>query len=133
MPDFYRGTDVLKEFGTFPPPGGLEEVVEWVTKTAPFDQTLKDLFGVVVKHLEGKGAKSFGMLGFCWGGKITMLASSDDKIKAGVGIHPSFLEPADASKAKCPQMLLPAGNDPPSSPSGMPCKQRTRISRTSVF
>ena len=57
LPDFYRGTDVLKEFGTFPPAGGVEAVGEWVTRVAPFDQTVREVNEVVVKHLEGKGAK----------------------------------------------------------------------------
>ena len=116
LPDFYRGTDVLKEFGTFPPAGGIEEVVSWVNRVAPFDSVVKEVNEVVVKHLQGKGAKAIGMVGFCWGGKIVMLPSTSDNIKAGVGIHPSFLEPADCEKVTSPQMFLPAGNDPPIDP-----------------
>ena len=55
LPDFYRGTDVLKEFGTFPPAGGIEEVVAWLNRVAPFDSVVKEVNEVVVKHLQGKG------------------------------------------------------------------------------
>ncbi len=116
LPDFYRGTDVLKEFGTFPPAGGIEAVGEWVTRVAPFDQTVREVNEVVVKHLQGKGAKSIGVLGFCWGGKIAVLSSTSELIKAGVGIHPSFLSPDDCEKITSPQMFLTAGNDPPIDP-----------------
>ena len=34
LPDFFRGSDVLKEFGSFPPPGGIEDVVSWYDKTS---------------------------------------------------------------------------------------------------
>lgn len=116
LPDFFRGTDVLKEFGTFPPEGGIPAVVDWVTKTAPLDKTVNEVFDVVVKHLESKGVKSIGMVGFCWGGKVVVLSSTRSKIKAAVGIHPSFLEPKDMDAVDCPQMFLPAGNDPPIDP-----------------
>ena len=107
---------MLKEFGTFPPEGGIPAVVDWVTKTAPLDKTVKEVFDVVVKHLESKGVKSIGMVGFCWGGKVVVLSSTRGKIKAAVGIHPSFLEPKDMDAVDCPQMFLPAGNDPPIDP-----------------
>jgi len=30
LPDFFRGTDVLEEFGgVFPPPGGMDDVIAW--------------------------------------------------------------------------------------------------------
>ena len=52
MPDFYRGTDVLAHFGTFPPEGGIPAVIDWVTGVAPFDTVIEELFEVVVKYLE---------------------------------------------------------------------------------
>jgi len=120
LPDFFRGTDVLKEFGVFPPEGGIEAVVEWVTKTAPFDATVREVFDVVIKHLESQssaGKVDVGLVGFCWGGKIGLLSSAKENgIKAAVGIHPSFLQVEDATNATCPQMFLPAGNDPPIDP-----------------
>jgi dienelactone hydrolase len=91
----------------------MNAVVEWVTKTAPLDATVKEVFEVVIKHLEStctSPSVDVGMVGFCWGGKIAMLSSAQERIKASVGIHPSFLKPEDAANAKCPQMLLPAGN-----------------------
>jgi len=118
LPDFFRGSDVLKEFGSFPPPGGIEDVVSWVTRVAPFDKTVKEVLGAVTTHLESKGAKSIGILGFCWGGKIVMKTCTGDekKIKCGCGIHPSFLEASDVEAVNVPQAFMPAGNDPPIDP-----------------
>merc|ERR1711924_333785 len=31
-------------------------------------------------------------------------------------MHPSFLVPEDGAKADCPQLFMPAGNDPPIDP-----------------
>jgi len=56
------------------------------------------------------------MVGFCWGGKVVMMSSTRGKIGAGVGLHPSFLVPEDGAKADCPQLFMPAGNDPPIDP-----------------
>ena len=56
------------------------------------------------------------MIGFCWGGKVVMLASKRGKIKGGVSCHPAFLEPEDGANADCPQFFMPAGDDPPIDP-----------------
>ncbi|WZN59248.1 dienelactone-like hydrolase [Chloropicon roscoffensis] len=116
MPDFYRGTDVLAHFKTFPPEGGIPAVIDWVTGVAPFDTVIEELFEVVVKYLESTGVRSIGMIGFCWGGKVVMLASKRGKIKGGVSCHPAFLEPEDGANADCPQFFMPAGDDPPIDP-----------------
>jgi len=116
LPDFYRGSDVLAEFGVFPPEGGIPAVADWLNRVAPFEQVLGEIFDVVVKHLESNGAKSIGMVGFCWGGKVVMLSSTRGKVKAGVGLHPSFLAPEDAANVDCPQFFMPAGDDPPIEP-----------------
>ena len=85
-----------------------------MTKTAPFDATVREVFDVVIKHLESQssaGKVDVGLVGFCWGGKIGLLSSAKENgIKAAVGIHPSFLQVEDATNATCPQMFLPAGN-----------------------
>mmetsp|Transcript_3541 Transcript_3541/g.8827 ORF Transcript_3541/g.8827 Transcript_3541/m.8827 type:complete len:259 (-) Transcript_3541:859-1635(-) len=116
LPDFFRGTDVMKEFGQFPPKGGMAEVRPWLFRTAPFDVVIPEVLDLVVPYLKSRGAKKIGMVGFCWGGKITMLASAHDQIAAGVGIHSGLLTPEDAAKVRCPQMLLQAGNDQPVEP-----------------
>jgi len=84
------------------------------------------VLGVVASHLESKGAKSIGILGFCWGGKVVLKSSTSEekKIKCGCGIHPSLLEASDVEAVNVPQAFMPAGNDPPIDPVWQAFKQK---------
>jgi len=116
LPDFFRNDDVLKKFGEFPPPGGMEDLFKWL-EAYPFDKIVAEIFDVVLPHLKSTAnVEKLGIVGFCWGGKVTVLASGRPEVAAGVGMHPSFLNPEDVPAIQCPQMFLPAGNDPPIDP-----------------
>jgi len=112
MPDFFRGDNM-------PDNGDFTRFGDWIKKF-PWSKVEQDLFGKAVPLLEQNGAKSIGILGFCWGSWVVFHASSSDKIHAGVSAHPSVRvagmlgeNELDLSKAiKCPQLIMPAGNDP---------------------
>ena len=61
------------------------------------------------------------MIGFCWGCWVNWKASGTYNVSAAVNCHPSTrIEGAlggselDLAKSvKCPQLVQPAGNDPP--------------------
>jgi len=57
---------------------------------------------------------SFGIVGFCWGGKIvSMITSSPDNIfKAGAECHPAMVDPSEAETIKIPLMMLASGDEP---------------------
>lgn len=53
---------------------------------------------------EQKGADTFGLAGFCWGGLISMKAAAhgaDGGLKATACCHPARLTPELAEKASC--------------------------------
>lgn len=55
----------------------------------------------------------FGIFGFCWGGKISVLAASKiNDIRVAALVHPSFVSNSDADKVKAPMYLLPSKSEP---------------------
>jgi len=65
------------------------------------------------QHLKSKGAKHLGVYGFCWGGKVTLLASGESTpFDAAAIIHPAMLSADDASKLTIPLALYPSKDDP---------------------
>ncbi|KKY22594.1 putative dienelactone hydrolase family protein [Phaeomoniella chlamydospora] len=57
--------------------------------------------------------KTWGVLGYCWGGKVATLASGTlDVFKAGAEVHPAMVDPSDAEKIKIPFLCLASGDEP---------------------
>ncbi|RMZ76159.1 hypothetical protein DV738_g5121, partial [Chaetothyriales sp. CBS 135597] len=57
--------------------------------------------------------KSWGMVGYCWGGKmVSLIAGRDTRFKAGVQTSPALYDLADAPKVKIPMLLLPSKDEP---------------------
>jgi dienelactone hydrolase len=51
--------------------------------------------------------KSWGAVGFCWGGKVVSLISGPgSSFKASVQAHPGMIDPADAEKITIPTLML---------------------------
>lgn len=66
----------------------------------------------VIEYLKKENFEHFGVIGFCWGGKMAALSSHNNIFSAVVIIHPSMLESNDAEKSQCPWALLPSKNEP---------------------
>jgi len=114
MPDWFKGdacpiewypptTDQKKKdlggwFGKHPPAGVAEALPNYV-------KALNDKYPSV---------KSWGVLGYCWGGKVVSLVTSSDSnpFKAGAACHPAMVEPKDASAIKVPFAMLASGEEP---------------------
>ena len=64
----------------------------------------------LVKEIEKlyPNIKTWGIIGFCWGGKVVSLvtSTSDTQFKAAAECHPAMVDPADAEKIKVPLCLL---------------------------
>ena len=57
--------------------------------------------------------KTWGVLGFCWGGKIVSLTTSTEStpFTAGAECHPAMIDPSDATKIKIPLCMLASGDE----------------------
>ncbi|CAE6438121.1 unnamed protein product [Rhizoctonia solani] len=54
-----------------------------------------------------------GSVGYCWGGKVVMLAGASDALAAVAGVHPSILAPEDAANCKAAIGLYPTKDEDP--------------------
>jgi len=112
LPDFFRGNPWSES--------RTDDRLEWIKTISP-DIILND-FQTLWKYIESVGnTAKIGAMGFCWGAFAAVLASSTGKLSAGVNIHPSlgtglrsfnYPEIEQAKKVTCPQLFIPAGNDP---------------------
>lgn len=67
----------------------------------------------------GSGFSSWGILGFCWGGKVANLTlGKDSAFKAGAQAHPAMLDPEDAKNVTVPIALLASKDEDPEAVKG---------------
>ncbi|KAH9891060.1 Alpha/Beta hydrolase protein [Cubamyces lactineus] len=68
----------------------------------------------VGKALKSEGAGWVGTFGFCWGGKVTILAGSaaSTPFDAVAAIHPAMLNHGDVTELKVPLGLYPSNDEP---------------------
>ncbi|KAH8811633.1 dienelactone hydrolase family protein-like protein [Xylogone sp. PMI_703] len=67
-----------------------------------------------LKDVESKysSIKEWGVLGFCWGGKIISLTSGPDtSYKAAALAHPAMVDPKDAENISIPFLVLPSKDE----------------------
>jgi len=111
IPDLFRGNSYSSVDFT--------QLGEWCAKFTW--SILKKDIDTVVSFLEKRGVSSFGIVGFCWGSWVVFHACASSKFSVGVSYHPSVTNCAslygendiELTKAiQCPQLLLPASNDP---------------------
>ena len=62
----------------------------------------------------GGSITQWGIVGYCWGGKIVSLTVAQDgtPFKAAAECHPGMVDPADAKAIKIPIALLASGDEP---------------------
>jgi len=68
----------------------------------------------VLKEIESKHSniKQWGIVGFCWGGKIVNLSSQEGTpFKAGAACHPAMVDPNDAPGITIPYAMLPSKDE----------------------
>jgi len=70
----------------------------------------------VLKDIEAKypNIKTWGVVGFCWGGKIVSMATSapTNPFKAGAQCHPAMVDPSEAEKISIPMCMLASKDEP---------------------
>ena len=112
LPDFFKKDGyVIKDLSIWL----LWKILKRVNANT-WEKRKDDFTNVLFPYLQNKGVKRIGVLGFCWGAYMAFGASADERVNAGVSIHPSLdrwkEKPIQlAEGVKSPQLLLAAGND----------------------
>lgn len=89
-----------------------DEFKAWIGSAGDWTTVVLPMSTAVMSHMKSeKGAETFGMAGFCWGGKMCMQAATmgpDSGILATACVHPAFLTPELASEVRV-LLLIAAG------------------------
>ncbi|TID18683.1 hypothetical protein E2P81_ATG05664 [Venturia nashicola] len=112
MPDWFSQP---ADISMYPPdtPEKMEYINSFLSANAAPNAIIPQMNGIM-KSIEAKNPsiKSWGIVGFCWGGKMAALVSGPDTIfKAAAQCHPSLLDPKDAENVSVPMMVLPSGDE----------------------
>ncbi|KAF4537507.1 Dienelactone hydrolase [Lasiodiplodia theobromae] len=113
IPDFFEGNPA--DISWYPPDNeekGKKLGAFFAGPAAPA-KTVSRIPKVVDEiNSKNSGISSWGILGFCWGGKVTNLSSTEGtKFKAAVSAHPAMVDPADAPKVTIPYLMLPSKDE----------------------
>jgi dienelactone hydrolase len=107
MPDFFYGSPA--DVSWYPPKTKEhgEKLGAFFAGPAEPSKTLSKIPEVIAEVETSCDIKSWGILGYCWGGKIVSLATAGDtKFKAGAELHPAMVAPDDAKKINIPICML---------------------------
>lgn len=113
MPDFFEGNPAKLEW--YPPV--TEEQKKhfgaFIKHTGDTGRTLARIPNIVKETGEKYPAvEKWGVVGYCWGGKIVALSSQSDSLfVAGAQSSPAFVDPGDAAKITIPMILLPSKDE----------------------
>jgi dienelactone hydrolase len=124
IPDFFEGEPA--DISWYPPT--TDETKQklgkfFETKAGP-PATLSKIPGVIAdanKLSPSSGNFTWGILGYCWGGKVANLAvgaEGGSGFKAAVQCHPAMVDPNDATKVKVPMALLASKDEDPAAVKG---------------
>jgi len=115
MPDWFKGEPL--DISCVPPdtPEKQEKLTGFIKKHSP-PSAASQLPGLV-KTLSAANPHitSWGVMGFCWGGKVTTLAVSDaatNPFAIAASCHPAMVDASGAGAIKVPFALLASGDEP---------------------
>jgi len=112
MPDWFEEP---ADITMYPPdtPEKAEYIENFFSVNASSKKIIPQIPGLVEAIMKkNPTVKTWGIVGFCWGGKIAALVSNPGTIfKASAQCHPSLLDPADADNVTVPMMVLPSGDE----------------------
>ena len=114
MPDVYGGTNITDQGGFGSETGdAFLTSINWAK--------IHPELNACARYMDANGAEVVGAAGFCWGAWPVFKYAATGEIAAGVCCHPSLrvgnlfhgeTEDGLASQVLCPQLLMPASNDP---------------------
>lgn len=133
MPDWFGAAPA--DIANYPPktPPQFEYISAFMSGPADPSKTLP-LIAPLMKVLKEAHPEieSWGILGFCWGGKVAALSSVEDfavkggLFKASAQAHPSLLDVADARNIVVPHCVLPSNDEVPEVSSCFDERERER-------
>ncbi|KAL9937473.1 hypothetical protein V8E36_003882 [Tilletia maclaganii] len=112
LPDYFHGKPIPQE--AYPPDNKeKEELINNFFSGVAAPPKNKEILTNIGNELKKRGAKSVGAYGFCWGGKVTVLAGGKGTPFAAVAqIHPAMLSDEDAAGLTVPIASFPSGDEP---------------------
>ncbi|OAA63606.1 dienelactone hydrolase family protein [Niveomyces insectorum RCEF 264] len=118
MPDWFDGAPLPLEYHpSFPPntPEKQEALKTFFGKHSPPSVSAKLLAYTQALKQQFPSIKTWGVLGYCWGGKVVVLTLANDAnpFAAGVEAHPAMVDPNDATGLKVPVALLASKDETP--------------------
>ncbi|KAJ9478215.1 putative Protein AIM2 (putative) [Pseudozyma hubeiensis] len=112
MPDFFRGKPFPQSF--YPPDTDEKKqaLQSFFGEAGDFGARKPDL-EAVADELKKDGAAKLGLVGFCWGGKMSVIAGGEGtKFTAVAQVHPAMVDAADAEKLTVPVANFPSKDEP---------------------
>jgi len=113
MPDFFEGNHAKIEW--YPPDTKEKEQAlgNWFQIAAPPKHLPKIPSLLEAAEKTNGNIKSWGIIGYCWGGKMaSLVAGKDTKFKAAVQTSPAMVDSSDAEKVTIPMMMLASKEEP---------------------
>ncbi|SPC66980.1 related to AIM2 - cytoplasmic protein involved in mitochondrial function or organization [Ustilago sp. UG-2017b] len=112
MPDFFRGKPIAQE--DYPPKTEekKQKFQNFFKSTGDFSARKPEV-EAVADALKKDGAQKLGLMGFCWGGKMSVLAGGEGtKFNAVAQVHPAMVDAEDAKKLTVPIANFPSKDEP---------------------
>ncbi|KAJ1028610.1 hypothetical protein NDA16_001776 [Ustilago loliicola] len=112
MPDFFRGKPLTHD--DYPPQTDAQKqkFQDFFKSAGDFSARKPDV-EAAAEALKKDGATKLGLMGFCWGGKLSVLAGGEGTKFASVAqVHPAMVDPEDAKKLTVPIANFPSGDEP---------------------
>ncbi|KAK5075310.1 hypothetical protein LTR64_001515 [Lithohypha guttulata] len=112
MPDFFEGNPA--DMAWYPPNNEdkKQKFNDWFKSAAPPKHLPKVPQLIKAAEEQNKSIKSWGVIGYCWGGKMTSIIASKNNFKAAVQTSPAMVDSSDAEKVVIPMMVLASKDEP---------------------
>ncbi|KAL7419172.1 hypothetical protein Q5752_006008 [Cryptotrichosporon argae] len=107
MPDFFRGQPFPTDKD-----GDKDELKKFFGGTAKLEDRLEDAVKFAKFLKKEYSFASISILGYCWGGKITLLAlHAHSPFDYGAVVHPAMIAPEDGDKLERPLAFYPSHDE----------------------
>ncbi|KAI1620182.1 carboxymethylenebutenolidase [Exophiala viscosa] len=113
MPDFFEGKPA--DISWYPPDNEEKgkKLGEFFQTSAAPPKTVERIKSVMSElKSSNPGIQDWGIVGYCWGGKIVNLVSASGTLfKAAATCHPAMIDPNDAANVTIPMLMIPSGEE----------------------